>query len=255
MKFSSQKQQKLCSCNGLHGFHNFFFLFLSFLSFYISLLLPSHRSALSSSDTHVTRASLNSRPCFIFVSVFIIDFSLSHTAGSCRALFFACLFVMEWFAFLYAKNEWEFIYEEKRTGARDDRTIPRAQSRTILSRIHRTHGGRKGWNWYAQQVRHRARLSCVSKKTVFGGSWMHTRRCGEFFSRIFTQLGGKKSREIENVIALNSQFCYHEMKKRLFGLRWFVHAIRWEISSDDSWGDSKSQRAHSSQLDLISQTC
>lgn len=32
MKFSSQKQQKLCSCNGLHGFHNFF-LSLSLLSY------------------------------------------------------------------------------------------------------------------------------------------------------------------------------------------------------------------------------
>lgn len=117
MKFSSQKQQKLCSCNGLHGFHNFFFP-LSFFSFFLYFTSPplTPERALSSSDTHVTRASLNSRPCFIFVSVFIIDFSLSHTAGSCRALF-ACLFVMEWFAFLYAKKMSENLSMRKKERA------------------------------------------------------------------------------------------------------------------------------------------
>lgn len=64
MKFSSQKQQKLCSCNGLHGFHNFLFLFHFSSSPELTLTHTSH-------ELHKLSA------CFIFVSFSSSIFCLS----------------------------------------------------------------------------------------------------------------------------------------------------------------------------------
>lgn len=208
MKFSSQKQQKLCSCNGLHGFHNFFFYILYFTS-------PPHRTGAAPLLTQ-TSHELHKRSSralyiyilfYIFVSVFhhrFFSFAFIFSRFSCRVFvchgFFYCFSLPLLAGCALCKSETRMV-SMVLTEGRGQSTAhksgwnhftshsPRSQSRTLrLSR--KTHTLFP----CAQQVRHRAQLRCVNLDATENTKLNSLSRTPKIFSLHFPLSGIVKMR-------------------------------------------------------------